>query len=437
MAVVVGEPVTYRDYRAYLSPALAKTTDIVIERGQGGCLWDTSGRRYLDWVQGIAVNALGHAHPRVVAAIQEQVAKLLTASFNMVSYESTLTWARRIAEIAPGDLGVTFFANGGAEAVDGAIKLARAYTGRPGIVAFKGSFHGRTLGATSVTANAKYRDGYDPMVGGIELTSYPAPGQAPAGSTPEQIRDYALGQLEEVFSYVRRPDAIAAILIEPVQGEGGYVVPPPGYLQALREVCDQHGMLLIFDEIQSGYGRTGRMFASEHAGVTPDIMTIGKAMAGGLPASGIVSTPQIMAAWGPGRHGTTFGGNPVVAAAGLAVLDEFAAADVLGNVDAVGGYLATRLAEFTQRFPIVTDARGLGLMRAIELNHLDGRPGGDLLEAVRQRCLADGLFVLSCGMRGNGLRFATPLNITRSELDEGLEILQRALTAVTEEELSR
>ncbi len=424
------------DYQSFLSPALAKSTEVIAERGEGSYLWDTSGRRYLDWVQGIAVNALGHAHPRVVAAVREQVGKLLTASYNMVYYENTLEWAKRIAEIAPGNLGTTFFSNGGAEAVDGAIKLARAATGRPGIIAFKGSFHGRTIGATSVTAsNAKYRLGYDPLVGGVDFTTYPAAGQAPAGLSEDELADYALAQLDDLLAYVRAPQTVAAILMEPIQGEGGYVVPPASFVQRIRELCDRHGMLLIFDEIQSGFGRTGKYFASENFDVVPDIMTIGKAMAGGLPASGVVSTPEIMATWGPGRHGGTFGGNPVVAAAGLAVLDEFAEADVLGNVNTVGDYLAGRLAQLVEQFPIVTDSRGAGLMRAIELNHLDGRPGGDLLEAVRAQCLANGLLTLSCGVKANGLRFATPLNTTTELIDEGLDILTSALTDVTAKEV--
>jgi 4-aminobutyrate aminotransferase len=424
------------EYQTYLSPALAKSTDIVVDRGEGSYLWDTSGRRYLDWVQGIAVNALGHCHPRVVAAVQEQVGKLMTASFNMGYYENTMEWAKRIAEVAPGDLGSTFFSNGGAEAVDGAIKLARANTGRPGIIAFKGSFHGRTIGATSVTAsNSKYRLGYDPLVGGVDFTTYPAPGQAPAGLSEEELSDYALGQLEDLFAYVRAPQSVAAILMEPIQGEGGYIVPPTSFVRRIRELCDEHGILLIFDEIQAGFGRTGKFFASENFDVVPDIMTIGKAMAGGLAASGVVSTPKIMNSWAPGRHGGTFGGNPVVAAAGLAVLDEFAEADVLGNVNTVGDYLSTKLDALVAQFPIITDSRGLGLMRAIELNHLDGRPGGDLLEAVRRKCLEDGMFTLACGVRGNGLRFATPLNVTTEIIDEGLAILTGALTEVSEKEV--
>ena len=429
--------ITYADYETYLSPALYKTTDLMIDRGAGSYIWDTSGRRYLDWVQGIAVNALGHCHPRVVEAIKAQVEKLLTASFNMVNYESTLLWAERIAELAPGELSTTFFSNGGAEATDGALKLAKAYTGRPAIIAFKGSFHGRTIAATSVTAsNSKYRKGYDPLMSGIDFIPYPSASQAPAGFTPDEITDYALGQLDDLFSYIRDPGSVAAILMEPVQGEGGYVVPPTRFVKTLREICDEQGILLIFDEIQAGYGRTGKFFASENLDVVPDIMTIGKAMAGGLAASGVVSTHEIMQAWGPGRHGGTFGGNPVVASAGLAVLDEFKEAKVLDNVNAVGDHLAARLEEIKERYPIVTDARGLGLMRAIELNHVDGRPGGDLLEQVRRGCLDNGLLTLSCGVRGNGLRFATPLNTTTDLIDEGVSILEGVLTDVNEKEVN-
>ncbi|MDR1791208.1 MAG: aspartate aminotransferase family protein [Propionibacteriaceae bacterium] len=427
--------IRFSDYQRYLSPALAKTTELVMARGEGSYVWDVDGRRYIDWVQGIAVNALGHCNPRVVAAIKEQVGKLLTASFNMVNYESTLKWAKAIADAAPGQLGSTFFSNGGAEAVDGALKLARAVTGRPGIISFIGSFHGRTFGGTSVTSsNSKYRAGYDPLVGGIETTAYPSAGQCPAGLDADGVADYALFRLQELFNYVRAPQTVAAILFEPVQGEGGYVVPPAKFVIKLRELCDEHGILLIFDEIQAGYGRTGKMFASEHFGVVPDIMTIGKAMAGGLPASGIVSTEEIMAKWAPGRHGGTFGGNPVVAAAGLALLEEYAETKLLDNVVKQGEYLAAKTKEFVAKYPIVTDARGLGLMRAIELNHVDGRPGGDLLEAVRKKCLEGGLLTLACGVKGNGLRFATPLNVTQEVLDEGLAILDGALAAVSETE---
>ncbi|MCI1634650.1 aspartate aminotransferase family protein [Bifidobacterium sp.] len=420
--------VQFSDYEAYLSPALYKTTDLVVERGLGSHIWTTDGTKYLDWVQGIAVNALGHSHPKVVAAITEQVAKLTTASFNMVNYPTTLQLAKRIAQAAPGELSSTFFSNGGAEATDGALKLARAYTKRPGIIAFKGSFHGRTFGAMSVTAsNSKYRKYAEPLVGGIHFATYPSVDQCPDGYDAEQRSQWCLNDIQRIFDYICAPDETAAILVEPIQGEGGYVVPPDSFLKGLRSLCDAHGILLIFDEIQAGYGRTGTMFASEHAGVVPDIMTLGKALAGGIPASAVVSTPEIMEEWHPGMHGGTFGGNPIMGAAGLAVLDEFAASDILTNVNKMGDYLRLQLLKLKDQYPIVHDVRGLGLMLAIELDHSDGRSGGDLVEITRAQALKRHMLTLSCGVKGNGMRMATPLNVTQDVIDEGIAILDESL----------
>ncbi|MCH4208816.1 aspartate aminotransferase family protein [Bifidobacterium sp.] len=421
--------VEFKDYQQYLSPALAKTTELVIERGQGSYIWTVEGERYLDWVQGIAVNALGHSHPRVVRAITEQVQKLTTASFNMVNYPSTLELAKRIAQVAPGELSSIFFSNGGAEATDGALKLARAYTKRPGIIAFKGSFHGRTLGAVSVTAsNSKYRKYTEPLVGGIHFASYPSADQCPQGYDEEQRSAWCLGDIRRIFDYICAPDETAAILVEPVQGEGGYVVPPVSFLKGLRAMCDEHGIMLIFDEIQAGYGRTGTMFAAENFGVVPDIMTLGKAIAGGVPASAVLSTEKIMSEWHPGMHGGTFGGNPVMGAAGLAVLDEFAESHILDNVNTQGAYLKQELLGLKERHPIIADVRGLGLMVAIELDHTDGRTGGDLVELTRSAALARHMLTLSCGVKGNGMRMATPLNVTKDVIDEGIAILDESLS---------
>ncbi|KAB8287261.1 aspartate aminotransferase family protein [Bifidobacterium avesanii] len=420
--------ITFEEYKQYLSPALAKATSLVVERGEGAYLWTVDGTKYLDWVQGIAVNALGHGNPRVVKAVTEQVGKLITASFNMVNYPTTLELAKRIAELAPGELSSFFFSNGGAEATDGALKLARAYTKRTGIIAFKGSFHGRTYGSISVTAsNSKYRKFTEPMVGGIHFATYPSVDQCPKGYDEEQRSAWALQDVQRIFDFISAPDQTAAILVEPVQGEGGYVVPPKSFLQGLRKMCDEYGVLLIFDEIQAGYGRTGRMFASENFGVVPDIMTLGKAIAGGIPASAVVSTPEIMEEWHPGMHGGTFGGNPVMGAAGLAVLDEFREKDVLANVREQGAYLKSRLEELKDKYPIITDVRGLGLMLAIELDHADGRPGGDLVETIRHEALKRHMLTLSCGVKGNGMRMATPLNVTRDVIDEGIAILDECV----------
>ena len=418
----------FEDYKPYLSPALAKSTDLVIASGKGCYLTAENGDEYLDFVQGIAVNALGHCHPRVVKAIQKQAETLITASFNLVNYEPTLHLARRLSGIVPGKLGTIFFSNGGAEATDGAIKLAKAYTKRPSIIAFKGSFHGRTIGATAVTgSNSKYRKFYEPHMGGVYFATYPGKDLCPKGFDKKARTEYCLDDIKNLFRYIVAPETVAAILVEPIQGEGGYIVPSRDFLLGLRALCDQYGILLIFDEIQSGYGRTGKMFACENFGVVPDIMTLGKAIAGGLPMSAIVSTPEIMEEWHPGMHGTTFGGNPVAAAAALAVLDEFEESHILENCVEKGAYLKGRLTELMGKYGFISDVRGLGLMLAVEYSHADGTPAPDIWNKVRTYCFEHKMLTLNCGVHGNGQRFATPLNVTKEELDKGLAIYEEAL----------
>ncbi len=421
----------FEDYKPYLSPALAKTTDLVMKSGKGCYLTDVNGDEYLDFVQGIAVNALGHCHPAVIEAITNQANSLIDASFNLVNFEPTLELAKMIAEAAPGNLSSVFFSNGGAEANDGAIKLARAYTKRPAIIAFKGSFHGRTIGATTITAsNSKYRKYCEPLIGSTYFATYPSKDLCPKGFDEKQRTEYCLNELESLFRYIVAPEMVAAIIMEPVQGEGGYVVPSKEFVQGVRDLCTKHGILLIFDEIQTGYGRTGKMFASENFGVVPDIMTCGKAIAGGLPMSAIISTPEIMEEWHAGMHGTTFGGNPVAAASGVAVLKQFKKDNILVNVNEMGAYLKSRLMELKEKYPVISDVRGLGLMVAIEFSHLDGTPGGDIFNRVREICLDNKMLILGCGVYGNGLRFATPLNVTKDIIDKGLSILEIALKEV-------
>ncbi len=423
--------IKFDDYKQFLSPALAKTTDLVMVSGKGCYLTDINGGQYLDFVQGIAVNALGHCHPRVVEAVKAQADKLLTASFNLVNFKPTLELAKRIAEVAPGKLGTAFFSNGGAEATDGAIKLAKAYTKRPSIIAFKGSFHGRTIGATAVTgSNSKYRKYYEPHMGGVYFATYPGKDLCPKGFDEHQRAEYCLNDIKALFQYVVAPETVAAVIMEPLQGEGGYIVPTKEFVQGVRELCDKYGILLIFDEIQSGFGRTGKMFASENFEVVPDIMTLGKAIAGGLPMSAIVSTPEIMEEWHPGMHGTTFGGNPVAAAAALAVLDEFNASGILENCVKQGAYLKSRLLELKGKYPCISDVRGLGLMLAVEYSHEDGSPAPDIWDKVKRSCLEQKMLTLNCGVYGNGMRFATPLNVTKEDLDKGLAIFENALKSL-------
>lgn len=421
----------FEDFKEYLSPALAKATDLVAVKGEGCYLTDVKGDRYLDFVQGIAVNALGHSHPAIVEAICNQAHQLINASFNMVNYEPTLRLAKRMSEITPGNLNSIFFSGGGAEATDGAIKLAKAYTKRPSIISFKGSFHGRTIGATSITAsNSKYRKYYEPHMGGVYFASYPSRDLCPKGFDEEQRSQFCLDDIKNLFKFVVAPETVAAIYMEPLQGEGGYVVPPKSFVKGVRQLCDEYGILLVFDEIQSGYGRTGKMFASQHFDVVPDIMTVGKAIAGGLPMSGIISTVEIMNEWHPGMHGGTFGGNPVAAAAANAVLDQFEDGSLMTNVNEMGKYLKEQLLKLKEKYPIIYDVRGLGLMVAIEYSYKDGSPAGDIWSQVKEKCLEMKMLTLNCGVNGNGMRFATPLNVKKEEIDEGLAILEKALSII-------
>lgn len=421
----------FDDYKEYLSPALAKATDLIVEKGQGCYITTVDGERYLDFVQGIAVNALGHCYPPVVEAIKEQCGKLIDGSFNVMNFPTTLMLAKKLAAVTPGRLNSVFFSNGGAESTDGAIKLARAYTGRTGIIAFKGSFHGRTMGAVSVTgSNSKYRKYCEPLMGGVYFTPYPSRDLCPDRYNEEQRGAFCLKELENTLKYLAAPETVAAVLMEPIQGEGGYVVPAKSFVKGVHDICTKYGILLIFDEIQSGYGRTGKMFAGENFDIIPDIMTIGKAIAGGLPMSAVVSTPEIMEEWHAGMHGTTFGGNPVCAAAGCEVLRQFEALHILEHVREAGAYLQNRLMELKEKYPIIYDVRGLGLMLACEFSYADGTPAGDICRAVQRICLENHMLTLSCGVEGNGIRFAAPLNVTIDTLDEGLRIFEKAVAAV-------
>jgi 4-aminobutyrate aminotransferase len=424
----------FKDYKEYLNPVLAKATDLVVESGEGCYLTDVNGEKYLDFVQGIAVNAMGHSHPSVVKAICEQSKKLINASFNLVNFPTTLELAKRICEIAPDDLGSVFFSNGGAEANDGAIKLAKSYTKRPAIIAFKGSFHGRTIGTTSITgSNSKYRKYYESSFGSaVYFVPYPSKDMCPKGFDEDQRTEFCLNELENTFKYLVSPDRVAGIIIEPVQGEGGYVVPQKAFIQGLRKICDKHGIILIFDEIQAGYGRTGKMFACENFDVVPDVVTLGKAIAGGMPMSAILCKPKFAETWAPGTHGTTFGGNPVVAAAALAVLDGFEKYNILENCNEKGGYLKEKLLKLKEKYEIISDVRGLGLMLAVEFTELDGTPGTAILTKLKEICYENKMLTLSCGVNANVMRFATPLNISFEDLDKGYEIFENAVKEISE-----
>ncbi len=418
----------FEDYKQYLSPVFAKQTDLIMKSGNGCYLTDVNGEKYLDFVQGIAVNALGHNFPTVVKAIQEQAGNLINASFNLVNYESTLTLAKKLAGMTPEGLTSIFFTNGGAEATDSALKLAMSYSKRSAVIAFMGSFHGRTVGATSITgSNSKYRKHYTPLMGSVYFAPYPGKDLCPEGYDEDQRAEYSLFELNKLLKYIVSPEDVACIYMEPLMGEGGYVVPPKKFVQSVRKICDKYGILLIFDEIQSGFGRTGKMWAGQLHDVVPDIMTVGKAIAGGLPMSAVISRPEIMAEWPAGTHGTTFGGNPVAAAAACAVLKEFEDGSLIKNVNIMGSYLKEKLEALKEKYPCISDVRGAGLMVAIEFSHEDGTPAPDIWAKVKAGCLSRHMLTLNCGVNGNGMRFATPLNVKKEELDEGISILEEAV----------
>ena len=416
--------------RAHLSQVLYRYTPIVVDHAKGSYMYGVDGRRYLDFASGIGVTNLGHGHPAVIAAAKAQLDKVVHTSV-VAHHQPAIELAERIAALAPGKLDSVFFANSGAEAVEGAIKLARYTTGRPALIGFQGAFHGRTYGALSLTASKSYyRERYEPLLPSVYHVPYPYAYRNPTGPSDEATLDYVFAAIDELLDTRVPPKNIAAFIVEPVLGEGGYVVPPAGFMPRLRALCDKHGILLIADEVQSGYGRTGKMFACEHTGVVPDIMTLAKSIASGLPLSAVVATSKLMDQWEPAAHGSTFGGNPVSCAAGIATLDVFTREGILENAAARGAELIRRLRELQRRLPLIGEVRGLGLMVGVELVNQDGSANKDLQKKVRQVCLDSGMVVLSCGPHDNVLRLVPPLNLSEAELDEGWEILNGAFQEV-------
>jgi 4-aminobutyrate aminotransferase len=401
-----------------VSPVLPSYFDVVADRAQGSWVWDVDGRRYLDLGSGIAVTNTGHRHPHVVAAIHAQVDRLLHTSV-VLKHRPYIEAAEAIAGLAPFlDHPQVFFCNSGAEAVDGAIKLTRRATGRSGIIGFQRGFHGRTMAATTLTtAKAMYQEGVGPLLPGVHIAPYCIGGVTSGHATDDDAVAEALAGLDAVLA-----DAgdVAAMIVEPVLGEGGYVVPPVAWLQGLRERCDDAGILLVFDEVQSGFGRTGRPFAAEALGVAPDVVLFAKGVASGLPLAGIMAGADLMARWPNATHGTTFGGNPVSCAAATATVQVLEAEGCYDRAVAVGERVMASLRAVGA--PSIVEVRGIGAMIGVEL--VDKATA----EAVQARCLADGVLVLTCGPDGNVLRLIPPLTISDAELDHGLDVLERALT---------
>jgi 4-aminobutyrate aminotransferase len=416
-----------------LMPSFAEDWPLLpVVRAEGVYLYTADGRRYLDFTSGVAVTNVGHGHPRVLAAARQQMEAFSHSAVGITLNEPLYKLVQALPQVLPAGLDMFFFGNSGAEAVEGALKLARYVTGRPGIIAFEGGFHGRTYGSASVTTSkSKYRLHYEPFVPGVYFAPYPYTYRCPLGESEDAALEWTLDGLQRIFERLIPAEEVAAVLVEPVQGEGGYIVPPEGFLPALRELCDRHGILLILDEVQTGFGRTGEMFAAQVFDVRPDIMAIAKGIANGFPLSATVASHELMSRWLPGSHGTTFGGNPIACAAALAVLDVIREENLLENCRKMGKRLLAGFERLQGKYPLVGEARGLGLMVALELI-VPGQgkaPNGEAAMQVLKGCLERGLLAYMAGLHGQVVRFIPPLTVTQEQVDESLQILDDSLAA--------
>jgi 4-aminobutyrate aminotransferase len=406
----------------------ARYTDLVVERGSGSWLETIDGERYLDYTSGIGVTNTGHAHPRVAAAIADQAARVIHAQQNIVYHQPGLALHERLPRYFPGgaEAGL-FLSNSGAEAVEAAVKLAKAATRRPTVVAFRGGFHGRTHGTMALTSSGvKYRGHFEPLLSGVHFVPYPYPLRL----GPDALR-VTLDALDELFATLVYPDDVAAFVVEPVLGEGGYVVPPDGFLPALRELADRHGILLIVDEVQTGFGRTGRFFATEWTDAAPDVVIMAKGIASGLPLSGILARRPLLDSFAPGSHGGTYGGNAVACAAALATLDVIEEEGLVANAIRQGERLLSGLRAAAAGHSCVAEVRGRGLMVGLELAEPETlRPRADLVKGILKGALDRRLLLLSCGTRGQVVRVIPPLVTTDDEIDLAVRVIGETLGEV-------
>lgn len=413
-----------------LAPSMAKDhPNLPVVKEEGCYYYGLDGKKYLDFTSGIATTNVGHRHPKVVQAIKDAADELAHGPSGVIIYESILKLADRLAEKLPGDLDCFFFANSGTEAIEGSIKLAKHVTQRPYVVSFIGCFHGRSMGALSVTTSkSKYRKFLQPS--GSYQVPYANTAECPVGVDPEE---YVVEQLEKdfkrLFAHLVTPEEVAAVIVEPILGEGGYIVPPKAWLKKVRELCDQHGILLIFDEVQTGFGRTGEWFAAQAFDVTPDIMAIAKGIANGIPLSATVASHELMQQWPLGSHGTTFGGNPIACQAALAVLDIIEEEDLLKNTREVGAYATEQLYKLKEKHLVIGEIRSIGLMIGIEIVHpATGEPNGDALFEILDLALEKGVLFYFCGNNSEVIRMIPPLTVTKEQIDDGLRILDEAIT---------
>jgi 4-aminobutyrate aminotransferase len=409
-----------------LSPVWSRSSDFFVDYGQGVYLYTADGQKYLDFTSGIGVTNTGHAHPRVVEAIQEQAARLIHGQANIVYHEPMIRLSEELSQIVPPKLDTFFFSNSGAEAVEGAVKLARAATGKQNIIVFQGSFHGRTHATMAMTTSKTiYRAGFQPLVPGIFVAPFPY--AYDYGWDEETTVQFAVRELKKLLKMQTAPDETAAMVIEPVLGEGGYVPAPDSFMQEVRQICDENNILLVADEVQSGFGRTGKWFAIEHSGIVPDIMVMAKGMASGMPLSGVAASRELMEKWTPGSHGGTYGGNVVACAAAIATIEVMREEKLIDNADKMGDILMVGLGQLQEEHPEIGDVRGRGLMVATEFTTPDGQPWGERAQAVAKASHQGNLMLLTAGAYGNVIRWIPPLIVNQEQMQEALAIFATSL----------
>ena len=400
---------------------------VVIAKGKGSEVWDVEGNRYLDFVAGIGVLNVGHSHPAVIKAVTEQLQQVSHACFQVAAYPAYIELAKRLNKlVGEGDKYKSVFFTSGAEAVENAVKIARSWTNRPGIIAFDGAFHGRTLlGCTLTGMSQPYKQNFGPFPGDIYRVPFP---NAFHGISETDC----LKALDTLFAVQILPERVAAIIIEPVQGDGGFLPASPAFMQALREITTRHGIVLICDEVQTGFGRTGKMFGFQHTGIQPDLITVAKSLGGGLPISGVVGKAEIMDAPTPGGLGGTYGGNALACAASLAVLDLLEHDNLLERANQLGDQLKARLQQLADKYACIGDVRGIGFMRAIEIIDFEtGKPDAALTQKILDCACQEGLLLIKCGVQRNTIRFLAPLVTSDSQLEEALHIIDIALARAT------
>ncbi|MBU8829551.1 aspartate aminotransferase family protein [Mycolicibacterium goodii] len=414
---------------AELSQVLKQATGVIAARGEGVLLYDEQDRRYLDFTAGIGVTSTGHCHPRVVDAAQRQVATLIHGQYTTVMHRPLLTLVERLGEVLPPGLDRMFFANSGSEAIEAALRLSRQATGRPNVIVFHGGFHGRTVAAASMTSSGtKFRSGFSPLMGGVHIAPFPDPTHF--GWPVDQATDFALSQLDFILQTVSAPADTAAFFVEPVLGEGGYVPANERFLAGLRERADAYGALLVIDEVQTGFGRTGKFWGGEHFDAKPDILVTAKGLASGFPLSGIAASSAVMDKAWPGSQGGTYGANAVACAAAIATLDVIRDEDLVTNAHVRGAQLKQALQTVADKHDQVTDVRGLGLMIGNEFRDADGKPDGATAAAVQQEAARRGLLLLTCGAWGQVVRFIPALVVSADQVEEAAGIWADAVRAV-------